>query len=173
MVPRDAEGETCDRHWSKHWNRGADGVPPGADGSPRPGHRTDRGQAAESKWQAEHSHMHAHGSAHTNEGRPISHHRYTHKYMCMQLPRHKRQMCTGLFTGMQTYSLWGSCTLRNHFPAGTRSARHVLHYLNLLGYVHISPYAQAPSAHTPSFHCSEISAPARSAHTRLQHRPCR
>nr|XP_047926953.1 11-beta-hydroxysteroid dehydrogenase 1-like isoform X1 [Anser cygnoides] len=47
LVPRDAEGEACDRHWSKHWNRGADGVPPGADGSPRPGHRTDRGQAAE------------------------------------------------------------------------------------------------------------------------------
>ncbi|XP_040391935.1 corticosteroid 11-beta-dehydrogenase isozyme 1-like isoform X1 [Cygnus olor] len=43
----DAEGEACDRHWSKHWNRGADGIPPGTDGSPRPGHRTDRGQAAE------------------------------------------------------------------------------------------------------------------------------
>ncbi|XP_068015691.1 11-beta-hydroxysteroid dehydrogenase 1-like isoform X1 [Melanerpes formicivorus] len=52
----DAEREAGDRHRSEHGDRGADGLPPGTDGSPHPHHCTDRAQAAESNWQAQHSH---------------------------------------------------------------------------------------------------------------------
>ncbi|XP_042655981.1 corticosteroid 11-beta-dehydrogenase isozyme 1 isoform X2 [Tyto alba] len=60
----DAEREAGDCHRSKQGNWRADGVSPGADGIPHPHHSTDRGQAAESKWQAQHSHTHVASGAH-------------------------------------------------------------------------------------------------------------
>ncbi|XP_053943823.1 11-beta-hydroxysteroid dehydrogenase 1 isoform X2 [Cuculus canorus] len=62
----DAEREAGDRHRGEHWDRRADGVSPGADGSSRFDHSTDRGQTTESKWQAKRSHTHMGSSVHTN-----------------------------------------------------------------------------------------------------------
>lgn len=47
VLSRDAPGEAGDRDGSQQRHWGADGVPPGTHGGPRPGHRADGGQAAE------------------------------------------------------------------------------------------------------------------------------
>lgn len=47
VLSRDAPGEAGDRDGSQQRHRGADGVPPGTHGGPRPAHGTDGGKAAE------------------------------------------------------------------------------------------------------------------------------
>lgn len=80
---------------------------------------------------------------HTHLGRPISPHRYLH----MDLPWHKHQTGTVPSTGVHTRAVWSSCKHRN--PSLQIRACCIAHTMIFeLGYVHTSPFTQAPWAHT-------------------------